>query len=85
MPPSTPSTAYDVVAQGKKKIKDDAEVRRIAGSLVKSLKSDLSIDWADQESVKAKIRAKVKRLLRRFGYSPREVLDIVPTIMEQVC
>jgi len=74
---------YDVVAQGKKKIEDDAEVRRIAGSLVKSIKSDLSIDWADQESVKARIRAKVKRLLRRFGYSPREVLDIVPTIMEQ--
>jgi hypothetical protein len=33
--------------------------------------------------VKAKIRAKVKRLLRRFGYSLWEILDIVPTIMEQ--
>ncbi len=54
MPPLTPSTAYDVVAQDKKEIKDDAEVRWIAGSLVKSIKSDLSIDWADQESVKAK-------------------------------
>lgn len=74
---------YDVVAQGEKKIEDDKEVRRIARELVKSIKGDLSIDWADQESVKAKIRAKVKRLLRRFGYSPDETTEILPTIMEQ--
>jgi type I restriction enzyme R subunit len=74
---------YDVVAQGKKKIEDDEEVRQIARALVKSIKSDLSIDWSHQESVKARIRAKVKRLLRRLSYSPTEVVDIVPTIMEQ--
>jgi hypothetical protein len=28
------------------------------------------VDWADHEATEAAIRAKIKRLLRRLGYSP---------------
>jgi type I restriction enzyme R subunit len=74
---------YDVVALGKKRIEEDDEVRRIARALVENIKKDLRIDWADQESTKARIRSKVKRLLRRFGYTVGEAVELVPTIMEQ--
>jgi hypothetical protein len=28
------------------------------------------VDWADRESTEAKIRTKIKRLLRKHGYKP---------------
>ena len=42
----------------------------IASELVKSIRGDLTVDWADRESTEAKIRTKIKRLLRKHGYKP---------------
>ena len=32
---------------------------------------DLTVDWADREATEAKIRAKIKRLLRKHAFKPR--------------
>jgi type I restriction enzyme R subunit len=37
---------------------------------VSSIREDLSVDWADRESTEAKIRTKIKRLLRKHKYRP---------------
>jgi len=74
---------YDAVAQGREYIETDEQLLEIAKKLVVTIKRNLSIDWADHENVKSKIRASVRRLLRREGFT-REVYEpLVGTIMEQ--
>jgi len=74
---------YDAVAQGREYIESDEQLLEIAKKLVVTIKRNLSIDWTDHENVKSKIRASVKRLLQREGFT-REVYEpLVGTIMEQ--
>jgi type I restriction enzyme R subunit len=74
---------YDAVARGKTHIDDDQKIREIAKKLVVAIKGNLTIDWADRENVKSKIRANVKRILRQEGFTPQEYEPMVPTIMDQ--
>ena len=41
------------------------EPRRVAHELAENIREDLSVDWTDREAAEAKIRTKIKRLLRR--------------------
>jgi type I restriction enzyme R subunit len=59
---------YDALAGGSEDWVADPRLAEIARALVQSIKNDLSVDWADHESTEAAIRAKIKHLLRRFGY-----------------
>jgi type I restriction enzyme R subunit len=62
---------YDAVAGTSDDWNPDPEIAVIARDLVKSIRSDLEVDWADRESVEAVIRVKVKRLLRRHNFKPK--------------
>jgi hypothetical protein len=33
-------------------------------------RTDLTVDWADRQATEAKVRAKIKRLLRKYKYQP---------------
>ena len=48
----------------------DETLRKIAKELVKAVRSSISIDWNMKDSVRAEMRAKVKRLLTRYDYPP---------------
>jgi type I restriction enzyme R subunit len=61
---------YDALAGGDADGAPDAQLATIASELVKSIRADLTVDWADRESTEAKIRTKIKRLLRKHGYEP---------------
>jgi type I restriction enzyme R subunit len=61
---------YDALAGGVEDVKADPELASIAHELVGSIRQDLTVDWADREATEAKIRAKIKRLLRRHRYRP---------------
>jgi type I restriction enzyme R subunit len=61
---------YDAIAGSSEGWTADPKLAEIARSLVKGIKEDLTVDWADHEATEAAIRAKVKRLLRRLGYKP---------------
>ena len=61
---------YDALAGSSDDWVADPKLAEIARDLVKSIKADLTIDWADHESTEAAIRAKIKRLLRRKHYQP---------------
>jgi type I restriction enzyme R subunit len=74
---------YDAVAKGQEHIGGDEQLKTIARELVAAIKKNLSIDWTDHENVKARIRATVKRLLRRHGYKPAACEPLVVIIMEQ--
>ena len=61
---------YDALAGGSEDWKADPQLAGIARALVKGIKSDLSVDWADHESTEAAIRVKIKHLLRSHKYRP---------------
>src|SRR5690606_38838093 len=48
----------------------DEVLREIARELVETVKRNVSIDWTIRESVQAKLRVIVKRILRKHGYPP---------------
>jgi Domain of unknown function (DUF3387) len=43
----------------------------------------VSIDWTQKESVKAKLRVIVKRILRKHGYPPDRQEAATVTVLEQ--
>jgi type I restriction enzyme, R subunit len=59
---------YDALAGGADDWVADPQLAEIARDLVRSIRADLSVDWADHESTEAAIRTKIKHLLRRHGY-----------------
>lgn len=42
-----------------------------------------AIDWTQKESVKAKLRVLVKRILRKHGYPPDKQEAATTTVLEQ--
>jgi type I restriction enzyme R subunit len=61
---------YDALAGGTEDIKANPLLATLAHELVESIRGDLSVDWADRESTEAKIRTRIKRLLRKHKYQP---------------
>ncbi len=55
----------------------------IARELVKAIRSSVTIDWEQKESVRAEIRSRVKRLLKRYGYPPDKQETAVETVLKQ--
>lgn len=72
---------YDALAQGIEGLEFNEEVREIVRELVNTIKRNLTIDWTKHEMVKSRIRASVKRLLRRKGFKPKKTL--IENIMKQ--
>lgn len=47
------------------------------------MKRNVTIDWTQKESVKAKLRVLVKRILRKHGYPPDKQEAATTTVLEQ--
>ena len=47
------------------------------------VRRNTTIDWAEKESVRAKLRLVVKRVLRRHGYPPDKQENATKTVLEQ--
>ena len=56
---------YDALAGGVEHVQADPDLAALAHELVESIRRDLTVDWTDREATEAKIRTKIKRLLRR--------------------
>jgi type I restriction enzyme R subunit len=65
------------------KVLGDEVLQTIARELVEKVRQNLSIDWTVRESVKAKIRTTVKRILRNHGYPPDKQEKATRTVLEQ--
>lgn len=59
------------------------KLRELAVVLTDTIKQNASIDWTIKESVKAKLRVAVKRLLRKFGYPPDMQMLATETVLKQ--
>jgi len=61
----------------------DEVLRKIAHELVDQIRKNVTIDWTVKESVKAKMRVMVKRILTKYNYPPDKQPKAVATILEQ--
>lgn len=61
----------------------DETLRTIARELVDTIRNNLTIDWTLRESVQAKLRVMVKRILRKYGYPPDKQKKATETVLEQ--
>jgi type I restriction enzyme R subunit len=65
------------------KVLGDEILKTIARELVESVKNSVTIDWEKKESVQAKMRVIIKRILKKYGYPPEKQEQAVKTILEQ--
>lgn len=65
------------------KVLGDDILRHIAQELVETVKNNSGIDWTVRESVQAKMRTAVKRILRKHGYPPDMAEKATETVLEQ--
>ena len=61
----------------------DETLRTIARELVATVRRNTTIDWAAKESVRARLRLMVKRVLKRHGYPPDKRARATQTVLEQ--
>ena len=76
---------YDALAENEsaREVMGDEVLRQIAKDLTVSIKNNISIDWTIRESVQAKMRMTIKRLLKKYGYPPDKSAKAVEVVMEQ--
>ena len=71
------------VSNSAVKVLGDEILKTIARELVESVKNSVTIDWEKKESVQAKMRVMIKRILKKYGYPPEKEAQAVRTILEQ--
>ena len=58
-------------------------LKTIARETVEAVRASGTIDWTVKDSVRAKMRTIVRRILRRHGYPPDKQEQAVKTVIEQ--
>ncbi|MEO7294660.1 MAG: type I restriction enzyme endonuclease domain-containing protein, partial [Candidatus Limnocylindria bacterium] len=61
----------------------DDVLREIARELTDTVRRNATIDWTLKESVRARLRAMVRRILRRHGYPPDKQEQATKTVLAQ--
>ena len=65
------------------KVLGDDTLRTIARELVDTVRKNVTIDWTVKESVRARLRVIVKRILRKYGYPPDKQEAATNTVLQQ--
>ncbi|WP_338929242.1 DUF3387 domain-containing protein (plasmid) [Roseomonas mucosa] len=76
---------YDALAENEsaREAMGEPTLRVIALELVKSIRSNISVDWMHRETARARIRVLVKRILRKYGYPPDLQDAAVQNVLQQ--
>ena len=65
------------------KVLGDETLKTIAHELVEAIRRSVTIDWTVKESVRAKLRAYIRRILRKYGYPPDKQMKATETVLAQ--
>jgi type I restriction enzyme R subunit len=65
------------------KVLGDAVLAQIARDLAQTIRNSVTIDWTVKETVRAKLRTLVRRMLKQRGYPPDKAEKAVETVMKQ--
>ena len=76
---------YDAIATNDSAVLDlgDEVLKKIARELVTAVRASATIDWNLKDSVRAAMRAKVRRLLAKYDYPPDQEDRAVELVLEQ--
>lgn len=76
---------YDALADNESAVRElgDETLKKIAHELTENLRQNVSVDWAVRDSVKAKLRLMVKRILRKYKYPPDRQEEAVQLVLQQ--
>lgn len=76
---------YDALATNESAVREltDETLKKIAHELTENLRQNLSVDWNERESVRAKLRLMVKRVLRKYKYPPDAADAAVELVLRQ--
>ena len=76
---------YDALAQNQsaRDVMGQDQLRELAIALVVRVRQNASIDWNLKESVRARMKVMVKRLLREYDYPPDMQALAIELVLEQ--
>ncbi len=76
---------YDALATNESAVREmgDAILTAIAREVTATIRSNVTIDWTQRESVRANLRRLVRRALKKYGYPPDMQDKAVETVMRQ--
>ncbi len=76
---------YDALSTSNsaKEVLTDKQLAIIAVEVFKSVKGNSTLDWRLKESVRARLRRDVKRILNRYGYPPDQQLAATENVLKQ--
>ncbi|WP_265946584.1 type I restriction endonuclease subunit R [Dechloromonas sp. A34] len=77
---------YDALVDNESAVRElsDETLKKIAHELTENLRQNLSVDWSARESVRAKLRLMVKRILRKYKYPPDQQDAAVELVLRQM-
>lgn len=76
---------YTAVANNNsaRELMQQDKLRELAVVLTETIRQNATIDWTIKESVKAKLKVAVKRILRKYGYPPDMQMLATETVLKQ--
>jgi type I restriction enzyme R subunit len=76
---------YDALADNESAVRElsDETLKKIAHELTEKLRKNISVDWAQRESVRATLRLMVKRILRKYKYPPDQQQGAIELVLQQ--
>ncbi len=76
---------YDALVNNESAVRElsDKTLKTIAHELTENLRKNLSVDWSERQSVQAKLRLMVKRILRKYKYPPDQQEAAVELVLQQ--
>lgn len=76
---------YDALADNESAVRElsDETLKKIAHELTENLRQNITVDWSARDSVRAKLRLMVKRILRKYKYPPDQQEAAVALVLQQ--
>jgi len=76
---------YDALAANESAVRElkDEILKKIAQELTEGLRKNLTVDWAIRESVRAKLRIMIRRILKKYRYPPDQQESAVDLVLQQ--
>ncbi|HBO7045576.1 TPA: type I restriction endonuclease subunit R [Pseudomonas aeruginosa] len=76
---------YDALANNEASVRElgDEILAKIAHELTDSLRQNVTVDWNNRDSVRAKLRLLVKRILRKYKYPPDQQEEAAQLVLAQ--
>ncbi|MEM6473336.1 MAG: DUF3387 domain-containing protein, partial [Planctomycetota bacterium] len=76
---------YDALANNESAIRElgDDTLKKIAVEITEKLRASTTVDWQVRDSVRAKLRNLIRRLLRKYKYPPDDAPAAIELVMKQ--